>query len=437
MPASKSVIEAAWTWTGEQFQRDVQIVVDRHGRIEKLIPAGRPATRRLPGQALLPGFVNARSLSFQRGMRGRGEGFPVGVGNLWTWREAMYDLVLELDSTSLYALASRAFREMRAAGITTVGEVQLLHHTLGEVDYAYDEVILRAAATSGIRIALLEAYVHDGGYGLPPNDAQKRFASPSRGQFWRQVDALEAARDPRTQSIGVAAYGLRTVPLVELAELHAETRRRDLVFHVPAEEQRHDVDQCVAHYGKRPLELLLDTIKIDRRVTVAHATHATPDDLARFFAAGGNVCLAPLTEHNLGDGLIHTESIRGVSEHLALGTAGNGRISMLEEMRALEYAHRVRAESRGIFRDESGRVSKTLLEIATRGGARALGLETGRIYPGYWADFTAIDLTHPSIEGCDEQSILDAVVLGAGDEIITATCVGGKWTEHREARLQT
>jgi formimidoylglutamate deiminase len=244
------------------------------------------------------------------------------------------------------------------------------------------------------------------------------------------------ARDPRTQSIGVAAHGLRTVPLVELAELHAEARRRELVFHVPVAEQRHDVEQCIAHYGKRPLELLLDTLRVDRRVTVAHATHAAPDDLARLFAAGGNLCLAPLTEHNLGDGLISTESIRGLPDHLSVGTAGNARISMLEELRALEFAHRVRTETRGIFRDESGRVSKTLLEIATRGGARALGVETGRIYPGYWADFVAIDLTHPSIEGCDELSLLDAVILGAGDEIITATCVGGKWTDHREPRLR-
>jgi formimidoylglutamate deiminase len=202
MPASKTVIEAAWTWTGEQFQRDVQIVVDRHGRIEKLIPAGRPASRRLPGQAILPGFVNARSHSFQRGMRGRGEGFPIGSGSFWSWREALYDLVLELDATSLYSLTSQAFREMRAAGITSVGESHLLHHTLDEVDFAYDDVILRAAANAGIRIVLLETYYRDGGYGIAPNDAQKRFATPSRARFWKQVDELQENLDPRTQSIG-------------------------------------------------------------------------------------------------------------------------------------------------------------------------------------------------------------------------------------------
>ena len=433
MPASKSVIEATWTWTGELFQRDIQVVVDRHGRIEKLAPAGRPATHRLPGQALLPGFVNAHSHAFQRGMRGRGEAFPIGSGSFWTWREAMHDMVLDLDATSFYALTAQAFREMRAAGITTVGELQFLHHTLGHADYEYDALVLRAASNAGLRIVLLETYYRDGGFGLAPNDAQRRFASPSQHRFWQQIDELTEALDPRSQSIGIVAHSLRRVPLSEIVALQAEARRRNLIFQIQVDEQRQDVDQCVARYGAQSMAIFLDSLKIDRRFTAIYATHTSPDDLARFFKAGGNVCLTPITAANLGNGLPNVESIRGVSDHLSIGTGGNVRISMLEEMRWLEYSHRLQTRSRGVFRDESGRVSKTLLEIATRGGARALGLETGRIYPGYWADFVAIDLTHPELEGCDELSLLDAIVLGGNEEIITSTCVGGKWMQHRKA----
>lgn len=436
MPASKSVIEATWTWTGELFQRDIQVVVDRHGRIEKLAPAGRPATHRLPGQALLPGFVNAHSRAFQRGMRGLGEAYPIGSGSFWTWREAFYDMVLELDATSLYAHSSQAFREMRAAGITTVGEFHFLHHTLDAVDYAYDEVVLKAAANAGIRIVLLDTYYRDGGFGLTPNDAQRRFASPSMERFWDQIDELAHELDPRSQTLGIGAHGIRAVPPGEMVELHAEARRRNMVFHVNVDAQLQEIAQCVERYGARPMELLLDRLKIDRRFTAIHATHTPPEDLARLFATGGNVCLAPLTEANLGDGLAHTDSIHGVPDHLSLGTDGNVRISMIDEMRMLEYAHRLGTGSRGIFRDESGSVSRTLLEIATRGGARALGVETGRIYPGYWADFFAVDLTHPSLEGCNELTLLDAIVLGASEEIVTSTCVGGNWKQHREAGLR-
>jgi formimidoylglutamate deiminase len=98
-----SVIEADLTWTGERFEPGVQIAVGDDGRIAEVGALGRTADRRLIGRALLPGMVNAHSHAFQRGLRGRGETFPAGSGNFWSWREAMYALVGRLDSAELYA----------------------------------------------------------------------------------------------------------------------------------------------------------------------------------------------------------------------------------------------------------------------------------------------------------------------------------------------
>jgi len=39
----------------------------------------------------LPGFVNAHSHAFQRGLRGRTEG-----GDFWSWRESMLELAASL-----------------------------------------------------------------------------------------------------------------------------------------------------------------------------------------------------------------------------------------------------------------------------------------------------------------------------------------------------
>ncbi|MBT8485660.1 MAG: amidohydrolase family protein, partial [Phycisphaerae bacterium] len=155
------------------------------------------------------------------------------------------------------------------------------------------------------------------------------------------------------------------------------------------------------------------------------------DDMERFLAAGGNVCLCPLTEANLGDGLAAVAAIRRQGGRICVGSDSNLRLSMLEELRWLEYGQRLRGMERGVVRDEQGRVTRALLEMATRHGARALGVRAGAIEPEKLADFCLVDLEHPSLAGATAETLLDTLVFGAGNETIVATCVGGVWAWHR------
>jgi cytosine/adenosine deaminase-related metal-dependent hydrolase len=160
-------LAAELTWTGERFATGVVVAVDSDGRIAAVEEGGAgeeggaddATVERLPRRALLPGFVNAHSHAFQRGLRGRGERFPAGAGSFWSWREEMYALVGALDRERLFDLSLAAFREMRAAGITAVGEFHYLHHDDADAaDFAFDEVVLAAAAAAPIRLVLLETY---------------------------------------------------------------------------------------------------------------------------------------------------------------------------------------------------------------------------------------------------------------------------------------
>jgi formimidoylglutamate deiminase len=82
-----------------------------------------------------------------------------------------------------------------------------------------------------------------------------------------------------------------------------------------------------------------------------------------------------------------------------------------------------------VRRDHDGQVARVLFEAATVNGAQALGVDAGRIAPGCWADFIAIDLGVPCLAGWEPDSLLDSLVFGAGDETIAATCVGGVWRD--------
>jgi formiminoglutamate deiminase len=441
--ARRQVVEADWTWTGDGFASGVQVRISGSGRIEAVGQLGAAATLRLRGQALLPGFVSAHSHAFQRALRGRGERFPAGAGSFWSWREAMYELATGLDGTAFERLCRQTFREMRAAGITAVGEFHYFHHKragasdLGAsasvpIDYALDARVLRAAAAAGIRIVLLNTYYRTGGVDQPLAGAQRRFASRSPQVFWKQMDRLAAALEGPTQTLGAAVHSVRAAPPEDLAAVYEEARRRGLPVHMHVEEQRQEIADCLAYYGRRPMQLVLATLPAADGLTAVHCTHTARDDMERFLAAGGSACVCPLTEANLGDGIPDLSMAHPWADRLCLGSDSNARISLLEEMRWLEYGQRLRAESRGVLRDGAGEVARLLLRAATAGGARALGLPCGEIAPGLWADLAAVDLAHPALAGWEPETLLAALIFGGGDEAIVATAVGGEWRRRGE-----
>ena len=114
--------------------------------------------------------------------------------------------------------------------------------------------------------------------------------------------------------------------------------------------------------------------------------------------------------------------------HLALGSDSNLRISMLENLRWLEYGQRLRTERRGLLGE---RPALELLAAATGGGARSLAIPAGGIASGLWADLVAVDLGHPTLAGVAPEELPEALVFGAPDDAIVATAVGGRFEEHR------
>ncbi len=408
------VLEADLTWRRGRFESGIQVELLDDGTIGRVGPGLAQDAERLRGEALLPGFVNAHSHSFQRGLRGKAESF----GSFWSWREEMYRLAQSLDVERFRRLATLAFREMLASGITTVGEFHYLHHLEGSRGYELDQAVVEAAREAGIRLVLLDVCYMTGDVGKPLEGAQHRFESSTVDEFLESAERIGAS--------GLVAHSLRAVPIEAIVRIHEEARRRNLVFHMHVEEQEQEIAAALAHYGKRPLALLLDRLEIGPETTAVHCTHSHEDDLGRLLETGANVCVTPLTEANLADGLPPSLLAKS-GANLSLGTDSNLRIDFTEEMRLLEYAQRLRSEKRGIFVDGSGSVAPRLFEIATRGGARSLGLRAGEIETGRASDFLTLNLRHPALLEVPPDDLMTAFVLGAGRDAIHRVAVSGHW----------
>jgi formimidoylglutamate deiminase len=424
------ILEADWTWTGKRFEPGIQVAINDAGDIADIGPLGAAPTERLQGQALLPGMINTHSHAFQRGLRGKGDVFPVGVGNFWSWREAMYQLVEELDAEPFHRLCVQAFREMLATGTTTVGEFHYFHHTRGTTDYAFDRIVMDAAKEAGIRMVLLLTYYRTGGVGQPLHGGQRRFATANPREYWKQMDRLAPHLDASTQTLGAVAHSIRAATPAEIEELHAESLVRRLPFHIHVEEQQKEVEDCLAAYGAPPMAILTNITNCSN-ITAVHCTHTDPPWMKRYLDQGGRVCLCPLTEGNLGDGIPALDQVHEKGGRLCLGSDSNNRISMFEDLRWLEYGQRLSAETRGVLRPGDGHLARTLFEAATLGGASALGLTAGSLLAGTPGDFFAVDLEAPALAGWTPESLLDAMVFGADPAVVQATAVGGTWVYRR------
>ncbi len=85
-------------------------VTVENGRTVEIGPASEG--QRKAGRALAPGFANAHSHAFQRGLRGRVErrNPEHPEDDFWTWRERMYALAEGLDPTSIKEASKRCYR---------------------------------------------------------------------------------------------------------------------------------------------------------------------------------------------------------------------------------------------------------------------------------------------------------------------------------------
>ena len=115
--ASSYLLERAWA---DGAVHDDVLVLIEDGRFASVTPddSGPSADGavRLSGLSL-PGLANCHSHAFHRARRGRTQRER---GTFWTWREQMYDVAGRLDPDTYRALATAAYREMVAAGITSV-----------------------------------------------------------------------------------------------------------------------------------------------------------------------------------------------------------------------------------------------------------------------------------------------------------------------------
>ena len=158
------------------------------------------------------------------------------------------------------------------------------------------------------------------------------------------------------------------------------------------------------------------------RIVAAHCVKVDAEEIGLLAAHDVAVAHCPRSNALLGCGIAPLAELLAAGLRVGIGTDGVSSVpshDYFEELRAAVSAARARSE-------RADALSPTkVLELATLGGARALGLdaEIGSLVPGKRADLTVISLAGTSYLPWEDPAA--AVVYGGGTRRIAATLVGG------------
>ncbi len=194
-------------------------------------------------------------------------------------------------------------------------------------------------------------YSHAGFGGQPASEGQRRFINGSEA-YLELLQRLRAPLEAAGHSLGLCFHSLRAVTPQQIATVLA-AGHDDLPVHIHIAEQQKEVDDCLAWSGRRPLQWLYENVAVDQRWCLVHATHADPAEVAAMARSGAVAGLCLSTEANLGDGIFPATDFLAQGGRLGIGSDSHVSLSVVEELRWLEYGQRLRDRKRNrLYRDD-------------------------------------------------------------------------------------
>ena len=435
-------VRAKMALTPGDWKEGVSIDIDPSGKIAR-VQEGQTGPA-LTENILLPSPSNVHSHAFQRAMAGLTESRgPSGRDDFWSWRRVMYAFVESLTPEDVEAIAALAYMEMLEAGFSSVAEFHYLHHQEKGAPYAntaeLSARLMAAAKYTGIGLTLLPVlYQQSDCRGSALMGGQQRFGC-TRDLFETLLERAEAELGdmPGDTGIGVAIHSLRAAGPRAVAWATRLMPERPLHMHLS--EQKQEVREVEAALGARPVTWVLDNCDVNERWCLVHCTQMTEqetDSLARTGAIAG---LCPITESNLGDGIFDGSRFLKAKGSFGVGTDSNVRISLVDELRTLEYSQRLRDCGRAVLSGRYASTGRELFEHVCEGGVHAAGRNSGKIEAGAWADLVELKGSSITLAGLENDQVLDAWIFADADPVVQNVwsagrhCVKDGRHIHREA----
>lgn len=350
-------------------------VAIRDGRI---VAVGRVADERFDrvidcgGDYVLPGLIQTHIHLCQTLFRGYADDMP-----LMQWlRTRVWPMEAAHTAATLRSAARLATTELLASGTTAVLTMETVHET---------EAVFEAVAQSGLR-ATIGKCMMDADSQVPARLREETQTSIDESLALRRV--WEGAANGRIRVAFAPRFAVScSRELLEaVAALSAEQRA---LVHTHASESREEIAIVRELSGGLSNLAYLDSVRLATpHLCAAHCVWADEDDQQLLAARDVKVMHCPGSNLKLGSGIGPVVEMRRKGITVSLGADGaacNNRLDMFEEMRLAAVLQAVRHEPGAL-------PARDVLWMATRSGAKTLGLEheIGSVETGKKADLIRV-----------------------------------------------
>ena len=352
------------------------------------------------GGLILPGLVNSHTHLPMTLFRGLADDLPL---QQWLDNYIFPAEAAHMTAESVSMGTALACTEMMLSGTTTCCD-----------GYFFEEAVAESVAACGLRAVLGQGVIDFPAPGIPDPKENITVA----GRFAERWTGRDSRIRPSIFCHSPYACSAETLKSAKkLAQKHG------LLFQIHAAETRDEHKRIRAQHGTTPIGYLDRLGLIDTATLLVHAVWVDQDDMAIVADRGATVAHCPESNMKLGAGIAPLTGLLATGIAVGLGTDGcasNNTLDLFQTMDITAKLHKVRDMQ------PTAADAQTVLTLATRGGARAIGMENdiGSLETGKKADLIVIDTRQPHLVPMYHP--VSHVVYAARGSDVTTVVVDGR-----------
>ena len=347
----------------------------------------------------MPGLINTHNHLAMSLFKGYGDDMPL---DKWL-QEKIWPAEAKLDDASVKYGVLLAMIEMIKTGTTCFNDL-----------YFSTDAILKSARSTGLRGFVAYGMIDLGNPEKTESEieATKSFLKNFTSDKNSLIKPMLGPHSPYTCSKDL------------LEKTKRLANKNNLPIHIHVSETKKEIDDSIKDKGMRPVEYLNEICFLDKNIILAHACHLSENEIDLIKKSGARISHNPTSNMKLATGgAMPLKEILVAEIPTGLGTDGsasNNSLDLFGEMKVCALLHKF-ADT-----DPETANAQQVLDLATIGGAKVLGLENeiGSIEVGKRADIILIDLNDTTM--VPNHNSVSNLVYSATGACVDTTIVNGK-----------